>query len=156
MIIVKNNRYIKKHVIGGAGIFATVSNFLKRLFTSNAAKSVASKLVAASKTELGKAALSAAKQVGLQAIDVGKDLAIAKAKQLVDERPAAATNQRSSVVTSVPGTITEQSRQVLTDLINSATVHTTTNINKILAGSGNAVRIQDLVRKLNGSGLKIV
>jgi len=40
MLIVKHKRYIKKHVIGGAGIFSTVAGFFKRLFTSNAAQSI--------------------------------------------------------------------------------------------------------------------
>ncbi|KAH3781987.1 hypothetical protein DPMN_159898 [Dreissena polymorpha] len=55
---------------------------------ANVAKTVASKVSSASKTELGKkvidAGKSAAKEAGLKAIDVGKDVAIAKAKALID------------------------------------------------------------------------
>lgn len=72
MLIVKNKRYVKRHVVGGAGIFDSVSGFLKRLISSNAARSIAS--------NLGKSAISAAKTVGKElatsAISSAKDLAI--------------------------------------------------------------------------------
>ncbi|KAH3698565.1 hypothetical protein DPMN_086101 [Dreissena polymorpha] len=55
---------------------------------ANVAKTVASKVSNASKTEIGKTAIEAGKsvvkEVGLKAIDVGKDVAIAKAKALFD------------------------------------------------------------------------
>ncbi|KAH3708625.1 hypothetical protein DPMN_068080 [Dreissena polymorpha] len=76
-------------------MFDTVSNFFKRMVGStaakpaaNVAKMVASKVSSASNTEIGKTAIEAGKsvvkEVGLKAIDVGKDVAIAKAKALID------------------------------------------------------------------------
>ncbi|KAH3708416.1 hypothetical protein DPMN_067866 [Dreissena polymorpha] len=76
-------------------MFDTVSNFFKRMVGSTAAKTaanvakmVASKVSSASNTEIGKTAIEAGKsvvkEVGLKAIDVGKDVAIAKAKALID------------------------------------------------------------------------
>ncbi len=121
MLIVKNKRYVKKHVIGGAGIFDTITGFLKRLASSNAARSIAS--------DIGKHAISAVgKELATSAISKAKDLAIEKGKQIIDSKPA----------------ITQKSKDILTSLINS--------------GAGieqNAIRIEDLVRKMNGGGLRL-
>jgi len=143
---------MKKHVIGGAGIFDTIANLFKRVTGSTAAKAFASKLVSATQTNLGKKAIEAGKkvaeEVGLKTIDVGKDVAIAKAKAFIDR----AAPKVSSTATPKNQEITQKSKDALASLIN------TTNINKLLAGSGvgNAISIQDLVKKLNtGSGLRL-
>ena len=57
MLIVNNKRYIKKHVVGGSGIFGSV---LRKLLTSNAVRSVAS--------DIGKSAINAGKEVAISAI----------------------------------------------------------------------------------------
>ena len=80
MLITTKRRYIKKHVIGGAGLFDTIANFFKRITESTAAKSMATRL-GRKFIEAGK---TAAMEVGLKAIDVGKDAAIAKAKTLIE------------------------------------------------------------------------
>ena len=41
MLITKRS-YKKKYVIGGAGIFGSIGNFLVRMFSSNAVKQLAS------------------------------------------------------------------------------------------------------------------
>ena len=66
MLITKRT-YNKKYVIGGAGIFGSIGNFLARMFSSNAAKQLASAALQAGKT--------AAKDIGMKAIDVGKTVA---------------------------------------------------------------------------------
>ena len=90
MLITTKRRYIKKHVIGGAGIFDTVANFLKRMVGSTAAKALASKLSSAAQTEIGKKAIeagkSAVKEIGFKAIDVGKDIAVKKLKILLTKQ----------------------------------------------------------------------
>ena len=151
MLITTKRRYLKKHVIGGAGIFDTIANLFKRVTGSTAAKAFASKLGSVAKTEIGKKAIEAGKKVveeiGVKAIDVGKDVAIAKAKAFIDRAAAAPKN-------NLP-VITQKSKDALASLINMGT---TTNINNLLAGSGvgNAISIQDLVKKLNtGSGLRL-
>ena len=58
--------YKQKYVIGGAGIFSSIGNFLARMFSSNAAKQLASTALQAGKT--------ATKDIGMKAIDVGKQL----------------------------------------------------------------------------------
>ena len=67
MLITKRT-YKKKYVIGGARIFGSIGNFFARMFSSNAAKQLASAALHAGKT--------AAKDIGMKAIDVGKQLRI--------------------------------------------------------------------------------
>ena len=117
MLITTKRRYIKQHVIGGSGIFDTITHFIKRITGSTAAKVVAE----IAKTELGKNAIEAgktvAKEVGLKAIDV----AIAKAKALIDGTP-----------------LTQKSKDALASLINN------------ISASGGAISIQDLVKRGSG------
>ncbi|KAH3724042.1 hypothetical protein DPMN_049844 [Dreissena polymorpha] len=142
-------------------MFDTVSKFLKRMVGStaaktaaNVAKTVASKVGCASKTEICKTAIEAGKsvvkEIGLKAIDVGKDVAIAKAHGY-----NAPKNRE----------ITQESRDALASLINKCS-NKATNINNLIAGSGvgvkrgtaraNAISIQDLVKRLTtGSGLRL-
>ena len=65
-MIVPKHGFKKRYAYGGSGIFDTMVNFLTRMFTSNAAKQIASALdVGANKAlEVGKSA----------AVDVGKKL----------------------------------------------------------------------------------
>ena len=76
MLITKIS-YEKKYVIGGAGIFGSIGNFFVRMFSSNAAKQLASAALQAGKT--------AAKDIGMKAIDVGKTVAIDAGKKLVEK-----------------------------------------------------------------------
>ena len=67
--MIKTKRtYKKKYVIGGTGIFDSIGNFFARMFSSNAAKQLASAPLLAGKT--------AADDIGMKAIDVGKTVAI--------------------------------------------------------------------------------
>lgn len=79
---------MKKHVIGGSGLFDTVANFFKRIVSSSAARSAANTIAKAAATDVGKMALTAAKSAGTElaktAISTAKDVAIAKGKQLID------------------------------------------------------------------------
>lgn len=113
MLIVTKRRYKKRYVIGGAGIFDTVANFVKRLVTSDAAKAI------------------------------GKTVAIDAGKKLVDK----ATSRIFS-----PAAITKKSKDALASLLNEEELETT-NINNLLMGRG-AIAIQDLVKRLNGAGMK--
>ena len=75
MLITKRT-YKKKYVIGGAGIFGSIGNSLARMFSSNAAKQLASTALQAGKT--------AAKDIGMKAIDVGKTVSIDAGKKLIN------------------------------------------------------------------------
>lgn len=162
MLLTTKRRYIRRHVIGGAGIFDTIANLFKRVTGSTAAKAIASKLGSVAKTDLGRKAIEAgktvAKEVGFKAIDVGKDVAIAKAKALIEgyaPTPALTTKNQERIKQPA---ITQKSKDTLAAIINMGASEATTNINRMLAGSGvnaNAISIQDLVKRLNGSGLRL-
>src|SRR6218665_1488824 len=153
MLIVAKRRYKKQYVIGGAGIFDTVAGFFKKLFVSNAAKQIASTALRSGK--------DAAKEIGKKARDVGKTVAIDAGKRLIDK--AAAKIMKPTVPTTV---LPQESKDVLTRLINDGERldNNNNNINNVMMGHGvnlpvttkNAIRIQDLVRRLNEGGLKVV
>ena len=166
MLIVIKRRYKKQHVIGGAGIFDTISGVFKRLFTSGVANRVASTALSVGK--------DAARELGKKALEVGKNTAVEAGKRLVDKAaakllastiplPRAVENQM--VETIPPSKLTPENAAILARLIDngvkSKSSNAGTNINNILAGYGlgkpssNAVSIRDLVRHLNGAGLKL-
>ena len=166
MLVVTKRRYTRKHVIGGAGIFDTISGVFKRLFTSGVANRAA-----ATALSMGK---DAAKELGKKALDVGKTSAVEAGKRLMDK--AAAKLLASKVlsprvvaekreVETAPA-LTRENAALLARLLGNDVVSTSsaeTNINNILAGDGlrssNAVSIRDLVHRLNnnknGAGLKL-
>ena len=65
-MLIRKRTYKKKYVIGGSGIFDSIGNFFARMFSSNAAKQLASAAHQPRKT--------AAKDIGMKTIDVGKQL----------------------------------------------------------------------------------
>ena len=78
-MLIRKRSYKKKYAIGGAGIFGSIGNFFARMFSSNTAKQLASAALQTGKT--------AAKDIRMKAIDVGKIVAIDAGKKLV-EKPA--------------------------------------------------------------------
>ena len=148
MIITNRRRYKRQYAIGGAGIFDSIASFFKRLLATNATKQITQTAFSAAK--------NAAQEIGKKAIDVGKTVATDAEKQLVDkasEKIFTPKNQEN--ITKLTGLkaqsegITQKSKDILDRIIN----HGATNINNILAGSG-AIKIEDLVRRLNGGGMK--
>src|SRR6218665_1504735 len=131
MLVASKRRYKKLYVVGGAGFFDTISGFFKRLFTSNAAKQVASTALSVGK--------DAARKIGKHALDSGKTAAINAGKRVVDKVADKLFTPK----------ITQKSKDMLASLID--------DINNLVAdGSGiKAIAIQDLVRRLNEGGLKI-
>ena len=104
MLVVGNRRYKKQYVIGGAGIFDSILQFLIRTFTSQTAK-------------------EAAKHVGNAALEAGKTVAVDAGKKPIDKAM--------------------QPKKV-EDIMSKYTANQT---------KGSAVAIQDLVKRLNKSGL---
>ena len=76
-MLTKKRTYKTKYVIGSAGIFDFTGNFFARMFSSNAAKQLASAALEAEKT--------ATKDIGMKAIDVNKTAAIDADKILVEK-----------------------------------------------------------------------
>ena len=142
MPIVNRRSYRKQYVIGGSGIFDTISGFFKRLVSSNAAKQLATRALSASKdvvTEIGK-----------KAIDVGKTAATDAGKRLVDKAAA-------KLFTAPKNPLTQKNIDTLARLSSIGTNVADTNINNLNMGEGlkNVPSIQDLVRMRNGAGMKV-
>ena len=109
MLITTKRRYTKKHVIGGAGIFDTITNVLKR---------IASRLSSAAQTEIGKKVIEVAKEVG-------KDAVIAKSKALIEG--LASKNHE----------ITQKSKDTLASLIaGSGAISIQDLVKRLNTGSG--------------------
>jgi len=45
MIVITKRRFAKRYAVGGAGIFDTISGFVKRMLTSNAATEIGKKAI---------------------------------------------------------------------------------------------------------------
>ena len=140
MYVMKNHGFKRKYVYGGSGLFDS----LARLFTSGVAK------------QLTSIAVDVGKEVGKKtAIDVGTKLV---KKVLTQKAPGAVVQRGGHSVPLAPAVATK-----VQNILNKYVPHVTPqvpvrqNINSLIDGSGNnAIAIQDLVRKLHGSGLKIV
>ena len=74
-MIVPKHGFKNKYAYGGPGIFDTVTNLLTRIFTSSAAKQIAS-----SALDVGK---SVAKEGTKKALEVGKSAAVDVGNKLV-------------------------------------------------------------------------
>ena len=76
-MVITKRIYKKKYVIGGADIFDSIGNFFGRMFSSDVAKQLASSALQAGKT--------AAKAIGMKAIDVSTTVAVDSGKKLVEK-----------------------------------------------------------------------
>ena len=122
------------------------------MFSSNAAKQLASAALQAGKT--------AAKDIGMKAIDVVKQIAIDVGKKLVEKAAKGLTTPKSQVANVIvpPEEITKKVNEVIAKYVDTSAI----NLYKLIDGSSvnrpnpsNAIAIQDLVRWINGSGLKV-
>ena len=151
MLIIKRT-YKTEYVIREAGIFGSIGNFFARMFPSNAAKQLASASLQAGKT--------AAKDIGMKAIDVDETVAIDAGKKLVEKASKRLSTPKSQVANVMvpPEEITKKVKEVIAKYVDTSA----NNLNKLIDGSSinrphasNAIAIQDLVKRLNGSGLKV-
>ena len=122
------------------------------MFSSNAAKQLAWQLFKPEKT--------AAKHMGMKAIDVGKTVAIDAADTLHEQAAKRLSSLKSKVANAMvpPEEITKKVNAVIAKYVDTSAI----NLNKLIDGSSvnrptayNAIAIQDLVKRLNGSGLKL-
>ena len=126
-MIVTKHGFKKRYAYGGSGIFDAIANFLTRIFTSSAAKQIAS-----------------------SALDVGKSIAKEGVKKALEAGKSAAVDARKKLVTKA---LNPKSKKIL----QKYTQHTTEtqDINMLIDGS--AIAIQDLVKNLNsGERIKVV
>ena len=99
----------KKYQHGGSGIFDTITNLVTRIFTSSAAKQIAS-----SALDVGK---SVAKEVAKKALEVGKSTAVNVGKKLVTK---ALTPKSKKILQKY----TEPTTQDINTLIDGSAVQT--------------------------------
>ena len=151
-MLISKVSYKKKYVIGGAGIFGSIGSFFERMLSSNAAKQLASAALQAGKT--------ATKVIGMKAIDVGKTVAIDVGKKLVEKAAKRLTTPKLQVANVIvpPDEITKKVNEIIAKYFDTRAL----SLNKLMDGSSvnrpnafNAIAIQDLVKRLNGSGLKV-
>ena len=103
-MLITKRCYKNKYVIG-AGIFDSIGNFFARIFSSNAAKQLASAAL-----EVGK---PATKDIGMKSIDVGKTVAIDVGKKLVEKTAKRLTTSKPQVAYVIvpPEEITKKSKR---------------------------------------------
>ena len=104
-MIVTKHGFKKRYAYGGSGIIDTITNLLTRIFTSSAAKQIAS-----------------------SALDVGKSVAKEGAKKALDVGKSAATDIGKKLVTKA---LSPKSKKIL----QKYTEPTTQNINTLIDGS---------------------
>ena len=125
MIIITKHGFNKRYVYGGSGIIDMITNLLTRIFTSSAAKQIAS-----------------------SAMDVGKSVAKEGAKKALEAGKSAATDVGAKLVKKA---LTPKSKKILQKYTTAKPA--AQDINTLIDGS--AIAVQELVRKLNsGAGIK--
>ena len=125
-MIVPKHGFKRRYAYGGSRIFDTVVNFLTRMFTSNAAKQIAS-----SALDVGK---SVAKEGAKKALEVGKSAAVDVGKKLVHKA------------------LTPKSKK---NLQKYAAPPHTPDINKLIDGSAIEIQ-ELVKKLNEGSGIKLV
>ena len=122
------------------------------MFSSNTAKQLASIALQAGKV--------AAKDIGMKAIDEGETVAIDAGKKLVEMAAKKITIRKSQVANAMvpPEEITKKVNEVIAKYTDTTAI----NLNKLIDESSvdrptasNAIAIQDPVKRLNGSDLKV-
>ena len=125
-MIVPKQGFTKRYVYGGSGIFDSITKLLMRIFTSGAAKQVAS-----------------------SALDVGKKVAKEGAKKALEVGTTAATDVGKKLVQKA---LKPKSKKIL-EKYTTQPQPKPQNINSLIDGS--SIEIQNLVKKLNtGMGIK--
>ena len=121
-MIVPKHGFKKRYTYGGSGIFDTMVNFLTRMFTSSAAKQIAS-----SALDVGK---SVAKEGAKKALEVGKSAAVDVGKKLVQKALTPKSKKNLQKYTAPP-----QTRDINT-LIDGSVIKIQELVKKLNGGSG--------------------
>ena len=120
-MIVTKHGFKKRYAYGGSGIFDTIANFLTRMFTSSAAKQIAS-----SALHVGK---SIAKEGAKKALDVGKSAAVDVGKKFVAK---ALTPKLKKILQKY----TEPTTQDINTLIDGGAIAIQDLVKKLNSGAG--------------------
>ena len=96
----------------------------------------------------------------MKAIDVGKTVAIDAGKKWIEKAAKKLSTPKSQVANVMVSSqeITKKVNEVIAKYVDTSAI----NLNKLIHGSSvnrpnasNAIAIQDLVKQLNGTGLKV-
>ena len=120
-MIVSKQGFKKRYAYGGTGIFDTMANFLMRMFTSNAAKQIAS-----SALDVGK---SVAKEGAKKALEVGKSAAVDVGKKLV-------TKALTPISKKILQKYTEPATRNISTIIDGSAIEIQDLVRKLNDGSG--------------------
>ena len=117
-MIVTKHGFKKRYAYGGSGIIDTITNLLTRIFTSSAAKQIAS-----SALDVGK---SVAKEGAKKALDVGKSAAVDVGKKLVTK----------ALTPKILQKYTEPKQQDINTLIDGSAIGIQDLVKKLNTGMG--------------------
>ena len=120
-MIVTKHGFKKSYAYSGSGIFDTIANFLTTIFTSSAAKQIAS-----SALDVGK---SVAKEGAKKALDVGKSAAVDVGKKLVTK---ALTPKSMKILQK----FTELATQDINSLTDGSAIAIQDLVKKLNSGAG--------------------
>ena len=121
-MIVPKHGFKKRYAYGGSGIFDTVINLLTRMFTSSAAKQIASSAI-----DVGK---SVAKEGAKKALEVGKSAAVDVGKKLVHKALTPKSKKILQKYAAPPQT------QDISTLIDGSAIEIQELVKKLNEGSG--------------------
>ena len=120
-MIIPKHGFKKRYAYGGSGIFDTIVNLLTRMFTSSAAKQIASSALDVCK--------SIAKEGAKKALEVGKSAAVDVGKKLVTK---ALTPKSKKILQKY----TQPATQNISTLIDGSTIEIQELVKKLKSGSG--------------------
>ena len=120
-MIVPKHGFKKSYAYGGSGIFDTIASLLTRMFTSSAAKQIAS-----SALDVGK---SVAKEGAKKALEAGKSAAVDVGKKLVRK---ALTPKSKKILQKY----TQPATRDISTLIDGSAVEIQELVKKLNSGSG--------------------
>ena len=120
-MIVPKHRFKKKYSYSGSGIFDTIANFLTRLFTSSAAKQIASSTLDAGK--------SVAQEGAKKALEAGKSAAVDAGKKIVTK---ALTPKSKKILQKYTGPATQD----INSLIDGGAIAIHDLVKKLNSGAG--------------------
>ena len=120
-MIVSKHGFKKRYAYGGTGIFDTIANLLTRIFTSSAAKQIAS-----STLDVGK---SVAKEGAKKALEVGKSTAVDVGNKLITK---ALTPKSKKILQKY----TQLTTQDINTLIDGSAIEIQDLVKKLNSGAG--------------------
>ena len=119
--LISKHGFKKRCAYGGSGMFDTIANFLTRIFTSSAAKQIAS-----SALDVGK---SVAKEGAKKALEAGKSAAVDVGKKL-------ATKALTSKSKKILQKYTQPTTQEINALIDGSAIAIQDLVKKLNSGAG--------------------